>query len=144
MNKYLKIFLIVAGIGLVLGLCGVYYVFHMPHRNLADEKPNVVMTAKALFDDFSKNETAGTKKYGNKAVQVSGNVVDVKVTDKDATIVLNDASSGVTCSFDSATVAENKADFQKIKVGDASTVRGQCDGLDMIQGVMLSRSVLVR
>jgi RecJ-like exonuclease len=116
----------------------------MPHRNLADEKPSVVMTAKALFDDFSKDETAGTKKYGNKAIEVSGNVVDVKVTDKDATIVLTDASSGVTCAFDSATVVENKAAFQKIKIGDASTVRGQCDGLDMIQGVMLSRSVLVK
>jgi hypothetical protein len=144
MNKYLKIFLIVAGVGLVIGLCAVYYVFHMPHRNLADEKPSVVMTAKALFDDFSKDEAAGTKKYGNKAIEVSGNVVDVKVTDKDATIVLTDASAGVTCAFDSATVAENKALFQKIKVGDASTVRGQCDGLDMIQGVMLSRSVLVK
>jgi len=144
MNKYLKIFLIVFGVGLTLGLCGVYYVFHMPHRNLADEKPSIVTSAKGLFDDFSKDETIGNKKYGNKAIQVSGKVVDIKVTDKDATIVLADETSGVTCSFDSATVVDHKAEFQKIKVGYATSVRGQCDGLDMIQGVMLSRSVLVQ
>lgn len=143
MNKYLKIFLICAVVGLVIGLCGVYYVFHMPHRNLANEKPSFEMTAKSLFDDYSKNEKAGDQKYGNKAIKVNGKVVDVKVSEKDASIVLDDEMAGVICSFDSTTVVNNKAEFAKIKIGQTAVVQGQCDALGMM-GVGLTRCVLVK
>lgn len=143
MNKYLKIFLWVALAGIIIGGASVYYVFNMPHRNLENEEPEFVLTATELFADFSADETAGFAKYGDKAVQVSGEIVEKTATETEITLVLNDAMEGISCSFDSAYVAENKASLDALSEGDQASIKGKCDGIDMIMGVVLTRCVLV-
>lgn len=142
MKKIIKIALYLFIIGLLAGV-GVYlYVFHKPHRNLANEKPAFVCTAENLYNEFSANDTASYSKYGNKAIEVSGNVVEKTVTPKEITIVLFDSMGGVSCSFDSTYISENKDKFEKIKSGANIIVRGQCDGADPILGVVLTSCVL--
>ncbi len=142
MNKYLKIGLWAALAGLIIGLSTVYYIFNMPHRNLENEKPDFTLTAQELYNDFSADETAGNLKYGDKAIQVSGVVIEKTVHENDATIVLNDAMEGISCSFDSLYLVNNNEKIVKIELGETITVKGKCDGIDMIMGVVLTKCVL--
>jgi len=143
MNKYLKIFLFLFGIGLISGI-GVYlYVFHKPHRNIAKEKSAFQVTAIQLLDEFSSDETATYAKYGNQVLEVSGNVADVSKSEGVLSIVLEDASMGVTCAFDSIYVTGNSDLLKNISTGTSVKLKGQCDGYDMIMGVVLTRCVLV-
>jgi hypothetical protein len=144
MKKIFKIILILFVIGLVCGF-GVYmYVFHKPHRNLANEKPAFTLSAADLIKQFSEKEDSCYKVYGDKAVQVNGKIADIsKKGDIIQTIVLENSTSGVSCGFDSLYSVENSEKIAKLKVGEDVTLKGKCDGYDMIMGVVLTRCCVV-
>lgn len=143
MKKLLKIGLILFGIGLVAGIGTYLYVFHKPHRNIAREKPAYVMDAKQLHDDFMNNEDGSYEKYGNKVIEVKGAVENITLDENSASIVFIDEMDGVNCAFDSLSMVKNLEKLKKVNVGDSIELKGQCDGYDMIMGVVLSRCVLL-
>jgi len=143
MNKYLKIFLIISGFGLIIGLATVYYIFHMPHRNLANEKPAFTLSADKLLSEYQADESKSNKKYLDKAIEISGKVADISNDKGHLTVILNDKSNAVSCGIDSLTFVDNKKNYDSIKVGKQVTLRGKCDGYDMILGVVLTSAVIV-
>lgn len=144
MKKILKICLILAITGIIAAGAIALYMIYKPHRNIAKEKPAYILEAKQLFSEFSTNEKLSNEKYINQVIQLTGNVVDVNITENTATIAILDEMEGINCSFDSATVAKSKDEISKIAVGDTIQLKGQCDGYDMIMGVVLTRCVLVK
>lgn len=144
MKKIFKVLLILFVIGLVCGT-GVYlYVFHKPHRNLANEKPAFELKAADLLNQYSTKEDSCNKAYGDKALQVSGKIADIaKKGEIIQTIVLENSTTGISCSFDSAYSAESSKLISKYKIGEDITLKGKCDGYDEIMGVVLTRCVLV-
>ena len=143
MKKLIKIGLILFGIGLFAAFGTYMYVFHKPHRNIAKEKPAFTMQADQLLTEFSADEQAGYAKYGNLVVQVTGEVVEINVTEKGASMVYVSPMEGVSCTLDSATVARYEPELSNVNVGDEVTLKGQCDGYDFIMGVVLTRCVPV-
>jgi len=145
MKKIFKVILILFIIGLICGI-GVYlYVFHKPHRNLANEKPAYELNAADLLSQYGAKEDSCNKLYGDKALQVSGKIADIsKKGELVQTIVLEDPTTGISCSFDSAYCAENLKQISGFKVGDKIILKGKCDGYDAIMGVVLTRCVLVK
>lgn len=144
MKKFLKIALILFIIGMVAAIGTWIYVFHKPARNIAKEKPAYVMEAQQLFSDFQKDESASYTKYGNKVIELSGKVVNVTIGSNTASVTLLDEMEGINCSFDSLTVAKTGDELSKIAVGNEIKLKGQCDGYDMIMGVVLTRCVLLK
>lgn len=143
MKKFLKIVLWLGLIGLLCGV-GVYmYVFHKPHRDLSNEKADFSVTADAFYSEYSADETAGNAKYLDKAIEVSGVIVDRAESEKEISLTLLDAMSGVSCSFDSAYVAENKSKILAFEIGSSVKIKGKCDGIDAIMGIVLTRCVIV-
>ena len=143
MKQFLRITLILFGVGVFAGIGTYIYVFHKPHRNIEKEKPEYVISAQDLLDQFSTEEDSSYAKYGDKVIQVSGSVADVAIKENTASIMLLDAMSGINCAFDSVTVSQHKDELEKIQVGQDLTVKGKCDGYDMIMGVVLTRCVLL-
>ena len=143
-KKLIHIALVLIGVGLLSATVTYIYVFHKPHRNIAKEKPAFILDAHTLISDFSTNETGSYEKYGNQVLQVTGEVVDISVSEKGASITLLDAMEGINCSFDSVAVAKSKSVFESIDVGSNIELKGQCDGYDMIMGVVLTRCVFVK
>ena len=143
MKKLLKIGLILFGIGLVSGFATYLYVFHKPHRNIAKEKAAYVLSANEIYKDFSENEDSSFVKYGNKVLQINGEVVDIQLKPNQAEITMNDAMESVNCMFDSTAVVNYYDRLKKLKAGDKVELKGQCDGYDMIMGVVLTRCVLL-
>jgi len=143
MKKFLKIGLIVAAIGLVVGLSVLYYVFNKPHRNVKGEAPAFTMTAEALYTEYSTNEDASNTKYINKVLQITGNIAEVSIGTSETTITLVDAMAGVGCALDSTVAIEMKDKIKALKQGDKVTLKGKCDGYDMIMGVVLTKCFFV-
>ena len=143
MNKYLKIFLIIAALGVVIGGGAVYYIFNMPARDVQNEKPAFTISAETLYGDFSNDEESANLKYANQVIQVTGIVVDKTTEDYQVSITLSDEMEGINCALDSASYVENKDFVEGINVGDEITLKGKCDGFDMIMGVVLTRCYVI-
>jgi len=143
MNKYLKIFLILVAISVVVGGGAVYYIFNMPARDVENETPAYTLNAEVLYTSFSNNEDAANLKYGDKVIQVSGVVVDKITEDYQVSITLSDEMEGINCAVDSASYVENKEFFDGLNTGNKIILKGKCDGFDMIMGVVLTRCFLI-
>jgi len=142
-KKLLKIGIILFGIGL-LSAFGVYmYVFHKPHRNVEAEKPAFIINASDLFNEYSTNEEGGKTKFQNKVLQVTGSIAEVTIGEDEATIVLVDATSGISCAMDSLVAVQMKDKIKTLKVGENITLKGKCDGFDAIMGVVLTKCYFI-
>ena len=144
MNTGLKIFLIVLAAALIAGSSSVYYVFNKPHRNIDLESPAYNIDAKSLFNEFSNDESFANQTYSNQIVQVTGNIAEIFMDEYQVSIVLNDNIKGVSCELDKLTIDRNKTNIKSLQIGDQITLKGKCDGFDMIMGVVLTRCFIIQ
>lgn len=143
MKRLIKIGFILLSIGIFAAFGTYLYVFHKPHRNIAREAPAYRVDARQLYDEFNNNEDSSYSKYADKVLQVTGPVAEVSTSTNSANITLLDRMSGISFGFDSLTLASNKAQLESIREGDTITIKGKCDGYDMIMGVVLTRSIVI-
>ena len=143
MKGGLKIFLIVLAVFLIAGSSSIYYIFNKPHRNIDLEAPAYTLNAKSLFNEFSNDEAIANHTYGDQIVQVSGIIVELFVDEYQISIVLYNELKGVSCELDSLTIDRNKSIINSLKIGDQITLKGKCDGFDMIMGVVLTRCFII-
>ena len=143
MRKIIKIGIILFLLGIVAATGTYFYVFHKPHRNIEKEKPAYEICAKDLYDEFNEDEITSYEKYGNKVIQVTGAVVEFELKENGASLVYVDPFEGINCAFDSTTVIKEKNELSTIHIGNVVTIKGKCDGFDMIMGVVLTRCVLL-
>ena len=101
-------------------------------------RPEFVLDASDLFNDFSNNEATANQKYLGKVVQITGEVVNVKTENSQTAVILEDDLFGVSTYLDSSFVAENPKIVKDVSPGQSVTLRGQCDG--MLSDVVVSRA----
>lgn len=143
MKGWLKILLIILAVFLIVGSSSVYYIFNKPHRNIDLETPAYTIDAKSLYNEFSNDETYANQTYVNQVVQVTGNIAEIFIDKHQISIVLNDEKKGVNCDLDILTIDRNKIFINSLKLGDQITIKGKCDGFDMIMGVVLTRCFII-
>ena len=142
-SKILKIVIILFVIGVIVGISVYMYVFHKPHRNIADEKPAFVLSATELLTQFSQREDSCNKVFGDKTLEIKGKIADItKKNNVVLTVVLENSTSGVNCNFDSAYSVENNNILNKFEIGNDVVLKGKCDGYDAISGVVLTSCAL--
>lgn len=99
MNKLLIALL--AGLLIAGGI--FYFVYNKPHRDVASEKAEHVLTADQIFDEYEADETAANTKFLDKTVQVSGTVSEVGTNDAGQSFVIlaaeNAMIGGVSATF---------------------------------------------
>ncbi|MBN1117205.1 MAG: hypothetical protein JXA77_08375 [Bacteroidales bacterium] len=138
MKKYR---LILAASLLIIIIAGVlYYTFRKSPESVENIKPDYIVEATALVDEFSENESEANTKYLNKtiqAIQVSGVVLEVNETAEERiTIYLEGNLMGnVSCAF------SNKEIKNIPDIGEKITVKGKCTGY--ILDVKLIKCALV-
>lgn len=139
MRKWQKILLWLFVIGLLgFGMMKgyLYYLNNKPHRDVTKEQ-GMVVTAEQIFNEFTANESAANQKYLNKAIEVSGEVAEVKKNQDSNTVVIlktTDPIFGVNCTF--------KEDPGAIQPGGNITFKGICTGF--ISDVVINEGVLVK
>ena len=123
-----KIAIIVILIALV-AYFGYNYIMTSGARDLQTEKPEYTTTAKTIYREFSTNSDAATKKYLNKAIQLSGDVTNVK----DSVLTLNEK---VSCQFQT---------MQTIQMGENVTIKGRVTGYDdLLEELKLDQCVIAK
>ena len=89
--------------GLVVAGGIVYFVYNKPHRDVATEEAEYVLTADELFDEYEADEEAANAKYLDKTVQVSGTISEVGANDARQSFVIlaaeNAMIGGVSATF---------------------------------------------
>lgn len=121
---------------LMSGISYALYVWNKPHRDVKDEK-GILVSASAIFDSFTVNETRANELYLNKAILVSGDISEVKKNqDGQAVVYLktNDPLFGVNCTF--------KEDPGPLKKGMTITFKGICTGY--LSDVIINQGIIIK
>ena len=142
-KKIIKTIVILIVVGLVGGSAGIYYIFNMPERNIAREEAALVTTATRLYSMFSTNEDETYQELGNRVLEVRGEIVEKTQNRNSVTLVLGDSLEGISCSFDSTYVSNNQDLLSALHLGSQVTIKGKCDGYDMIMGVVLTKCLVI-
>lgn len=134
-----KLLLWVALLGLALSAAlTVYFVYSREHRDVTAEK-GIEVTAQQLFEAFAADETKANALYLDKAIQITGEVINVS-TNQDGNIVVdfktNDPFFVINCTF--------KADPGALKAGDSITFKGICTGYIPDANVVINEGVLIK
>jgi hypothetical protein len=138
MKTWLKIVLIVIGIGIISGGIVAYKIFTKPHRDVSAEK-TVTLTAQGLYDAFRTNEANANQLYLDKAIELSGEVLEVSTNQDGKTVVnfkTNDPLFVINCTF--------KTNPVELKPGTTITFKGICTGYIPDANVVINEGVLVK
>jgi hypothetical protein len=130
-----KMFFIVIPVIICLALGVAYYEYNKPAQDVADLKAEPV-TAVALFKDFTSNEPKANISYLNKALEVSGKVLEVKHTQNEQLQIILDSGDpmfGIACTMDGSQ--------KNVKPGDQVTIKGICTGY--LNDVVIIKSLLL-
>ncbi len=133
--------IILAGlIAAVVGAIGVwYFIFYKPthfKRDVTDEQ-GVSITAIQIVKDFTANEDSANKMYLNKALAITGEVIEAKKNqDGKPTVTLksNDNFYNIYCTL--------KDDAGQIQGGTTITVKGICTGF--LSDVVIIDAIIVK
>jgi cytochrome c-type biogenesis protein CcmE len=138
MKRWLKILLILIGIGIVAGGIIVYKIYTKPHRDVTKEE-GVQLSAQSLYDAFKTNEAEANTKYLDKAIQLTGEVGAVSKNQDGNTIVdfkTNDPLVVINCTF--------KTDPGTLQPGQTISFKGICTGYIPDANVVINEGVLVK
>jgi len=127
MSKKTKVLLFI-----VLALVGVFlmynYVMKGGARNLEKEKSEFSISGVQIFEDFSTNSELASKKYLNKAVEISGIVTNVNQN-----VIILDGK--VSCQLQ---VMSN------VKLNTNVIIKGRVTGFDdLVEEVKLDQCLIV-
>lgn len=84
MKKRQKIVIVIIALSILAGFGGYYYIMHGGARDIQSENTSFVVASKDLIAEFNSNSETATKKYLNKAIEISG--VVTKLNKKTVTI----------------------------------------------------------
>ncbi|MBS1771553.1 MAG: hypothetical protein JST82_01745 [Bacteroidetes bacterium] len=129
-----KIIYAIVILGLIGGAIG-YYEWHKPHEKVEDASA-VVVSAVDLCSAYAKDEKAADSIYRNKALEISGEVSEVKMNqDGNSAVTLksNDELVSVQCTMRDKGV--------KVEAGKTVVIKGFFADRDMF-GPILTDCVL--
>jgi uncharacterized protein (DUF1330 family) len=136
---------------LIVALGGAWYGYKeytRTNKDLLEVKAGFILSAVDLIKEYESNDSAATKKYNGKIVEVNGSVKKVETDEQGYyTIVLGDTAnlSSIRCSMDSTHYKE----AANIVEGSSVTIRGACTGFNKDEmglgsDVILNRSVIIK
>jgi hypothetical protein len=128
MNKWIKILLVMAGLGILGGVLGYVFVYNKPHPNYEKKAPEYFISAQDLFDAYRDNQTEAGAKFTGTMVAVEGmltfmpngeNLIPYFVIDEGFF-----GPEGIRISM-----LENHFDaLREIAPGSMVTIKGYCSG----------------
>jgi hypothetical protein len=121
-----KRIIVFAGVVLCFTVMAIgYHLYNMPRTTAAEMSADKVVSARELFDAYTKDEQAAGVQYGNKVLEITGAVQEVQKSGKDISVLLSGGGSdgGVNCTMIPGTNVPAK--------GTPVHVKGRCTGFLM-------------
>jgi hypothetical protein len=136
MKRKVKIILGIIGLIFIAAVGYGVYIWNEPPRDVANEK-GIEITATAIFDSFAQSETRANELYLNKAIQVTGEITDIKKNQAGQVVVYlksDDPIFGVNCTF--------KDDPAPLQKNSTITFKGVCTGY--LSDVIINQGIIVK
>lgn len=124
-----KLFIIIPVVLIIIAIAG-YKMLYKEHRDISSEEAEFTLTATALLNEFTSNESQANAKYADKTIVVSGKVTAV------------DAASG-TVTIDEILSATLKDKTQQPAGQSTVTVKGRFVGYDDLLGELKMDQVTI-
>lgn len=140
---------------LLLGAAGfVYYLFHIPHRDVGGAQADFELSASSLVTEYLATHQKANDKYldeegESKILAVIGRVHSItEDMNKQKVVLLKNPGdkAGVSCTF---SLANNKT-VEKLQTGQTVTIKGVIrsgagydDDLGMYEDVILEKSTII-
>lgn len=81
MKKFLKIILILAAVGIVAAILVYKFYINKPHADIEKAKPEFVLSAQDLYNEFKNDLAATSTKYNGKVLELTGNLTKIEKPD---------------------------------------------------------------
>jgi hypothetical protein len=142
MNKWLKIILILAVIGIVAAILVYKFYINKPHKDIENAKAEYTLSADALYNEFKTNKLADSL-YIDKVIEISGNITAVEFpsdslvvavftqkkdsnqANPDDILAQLDANGGIRCTM----LFKYNDEAKKIAPSTAVKIKGLCNGM---------------
>ncbi|RXK82791.1 OB-fold protein [Filimonas effusa] len=101
-----------------------YYLYQKPRTTAAEEKTEITIEAKALYQAYGSNEQQAGKQFSNKILEVNGIVSEVQAAGNNFSVLLTGdekTGGGVNCSI-------TDKDSDKPVKGQTVKIKGRCTG----------------
>ena len=137
MKKFVKPAIVTVLFLAIAGAATGLYLFNLRPRNLSKARPDFVISATDLQNEFEKDENAATAKYTGKVIEVTGEILSVKQGQNNSVSVnlkTSSAMSSVICTFPSANKPAGLAE------GSNAVIHGVCSGY--LMDVLLNNCAL--
>ncbi len=138
------------GIAIILVVVIVaLYFYNIGIEDPSKTDPDYKISAKELYNEFSRDQESATEKYAGKIIEVTGTLKDKEIISDNALdpvlevskpkliLETSDPSGTVICIFNNV----KKMGQSFPKTGEVITVRGICSGMG--RNVLLENCVLV-
>jgi hypothetical protein len=123
-------------VALVVGGIVVWRIWNKPHRDVTEETATDI-TATALVDSFVNNETSANARYLDKAMVVTGKIIETGLVQDSSqqtiTLQSNNMMTSVFCTL-------RKGENTQAATGDEIKVRGICKGI--LSDVLVTDAVI--
>ena len=130
---------VLAALAIIL-LIAYLVVVNLPQANIKGKDADEKITAVALYDAFSRNETSATKKYTGQVVQLTGEIDEIYTDEKNAPVVVLRSSEGDPVSVVTLE-ASQESKIANYREGDEIIVNAQCSG--KLMEVILNKGLIV-
>ena len=138
MKTYVKIALFFVSFIALSAILAALYMYNLKATDMSKAKPDFVISASVLQKEFEIDETAASKKYINKILEVTGTIAFVKPSVKkvlNIALVTGNELSSVICTFPAV------SDTSKFITGNVITLRGECSGF--LMDVLLNNCAVI-
>ncbi|MBW1296483.1 OB-fold putative lipoprotein [Aquimarina litoralis] len=132
------IIIIILSVVLIGSIVLALKMYNKPFVNIAETKPNLLITSDVLVDNFSNNEIEANTKYLEEIIQVNGTIIaiDSDKTGKGIITLGNEDTIGsVICHL------SEKENEKNLKTGQTVNIKGICTGY--LMDVVLVKCVIV-
>lgn len=127
-KKFFKKLFFIIGIGVIIALGVVFYLFNKPARDVQDTKTDFSYQASEIVNEYLTDPKKANDKYlaenGNsKVLEISGTVSKISEDFIHQKVILLQSSSdkaGVSCTF----TKETNPHTNNLKLGDKITIKG--------------------
>jgi len=128
MNKWSKIFIGLAVIGIIAAGLGYKFVYNKPHRNFEKATPDHKVSCREIFSDYQNARQAAENKYNGKVIEITGYLDKVETPGSMtiAVFVLSEGmfgDEGIRC-----TMLPNHSENILLFAGKKVNLKGYCTG----------------
>jgi hypothetical protein len=125
-TSWLKRFLIIGAVLLVIGIIAAWYIFTQKFEDTAKQTASFSVNAMDLIKEFEDNDSLANKKYTEKIITVNGRVSETEAADSTVNIIMKDTMTDGFIIF--AFQSQNVLDAKQLKAGDSIAIKGSCSG----------------